>query len=93
MKQTGPESIDHTPQVVAEWLDLPQDDPGRNDRGRCYRLRRETLHGIRDFLTVQAAAAPSAQLPLLLRGIFFEDWHPARTAARGPRRPIRAPWM
>lgn len=82
MKQTGLDSIDHAPQVVAEWLNLLEGELGWNDRSRSYRLLRETLHGLRDFLTVQEAAALSAQLPLLLRGIYFEGWAPARTPAR-----------
>ncbi len=49
--------------------------------GRAYRLLRETLHAIRDFLTVDEAADLSAQLPLLVRGIFFEGWTPAKTPA------------
>lgn len=81
MKQTGLDSIDHAPQVMAEWLNLLEADLGWHDRSRSYRLLRETLHGLRDFLTVQEAAALSAQLPLLLRGIFFEGWMPARTPA------------
>lgn len=82
MKQTGLDAIDHAPQVVAEWLNLLEEDLGWNDRSRSYRLLRETLHAIRDFLTVQEAASLSAQLPLLVRGIFFEGWMPARTPAR-----------
>ncbi|MCZ8153347.1 MAG: DUF2267 domain-containing protein [Rhodobacteraceae bacterium] len=81
MKQTGLDSIDHAPQVMAEWLNLLEADLGWHDRSRSYRLLRETLHGLRDFLTVQEAAALSAQLPLLLRGIFYEGWMPARTPA------------
>lgn len=79
MKQTGLDAMDHAPQVVAEWLNLLQDDLGWHDRGRAYRLLREVLHAIRDFLTVSEAAALSAQLPLLVRGIFFDGWRPART--------------
>ena len=82
MKQTGLDAIDHAPQVVAEWLNLLEEDLGWTDRSRSYRLLRETLHAIRDFLTVQEAASLSAQLPLLVRGIFFEGWMPARTPAR-----------
>jgi uncharacterized protein (DUF2267 family) len=82
MKTTGITAIDHAPQVVAEWLNLLQEDLGWSDRGRAYLLLRETLHAIRDFLTVDEAADLSAQLPLLIRGIFFEGWVPARTPAK-----------
>lgn len=82
MKTTGITSIDHAPQVVAEWLNLLQQDLGWSDRGRAYLLLRETLHTVRDFLTVDEAADLSAQLPLLIRGIFFDGWVPARTPAK-----------
>lgn len=82
MKQTGLVALDHSPQIVAEWLNLLEEDLGWHDRSRSYRLLRETLHGIRDFLTVQEAASLSAQLPVLLRGVFFEGWMPTRTPVR-----------
>lgn len=81
MKTTGVTAIDHAPQVVAEWLNLLQEDLGWPDRGRAYLLLRETLHAVRDFLTVDEAADLSAQLPILIRGIFFEGWIPAKTPA------------
>ena len=81
MKVTGIATIDHAPQVVAEWLNLLQEDLGWHDRGRTYMLLRETLQAVRDFLTVDEAADLAAQLPLLIRGIFFEGWVPSRTPA------------
>lgn len=82
MKTTGITTLDHAPQVVAEWLNLLQDDLGWPDRRRACLLLRETLHAVRDFLTVDEAADLSAQLPLLIRGIFFEGWVPAKTPAK-----------
>jgi uncharacterized protein (DUF2267 family) len=82
MKTTGITTLDHAPQVVAEWLNLLQDDLGWLDRGRALLLLRETLHAVRDFLTVDEAADLSAQLPVLIRGIFFEGWVPAKTPAK-----------
>ena len=38
---------------------------------------RPVLHTLRDRLTVEEAAHLSAQLPLLIRVIYFEGWHPA----------------
>lgn len=82
VKTAGITSIDHAPQIVAEWLNLLQDDLGWRDRGRAYLLLRETLHAVRDFLTVDEAADLSAQLPLLIRGIFFDGWIPAKAPAK-----------
>lgn len=82
MKTTGITALDHAPQVVAEWLNLLQTDLGWSDRRRAYQLLRQTLHAVRDFLTVDEAADLSAQLPLLIRGIYFEGWVPVKTPAR-----------
>ncbi|MCU0904136.1 MAG: DUF2267 domain-containing protein [Tabrizicola sp.] len=82
MKTTGLTTIDHAPQVVAEWLNLLQEDLGWQDRGRAYLLLRETLHAVRDFLSVDEAADLSAQLPLLIRGLFFDGWVPSKTPAK-----------
>jgi uncharacterized protein (DUF2267 family) len=81
MKIAGIGSIDHAPQVVAEWLNLLQTDVGWADRGQVYLLLRATLHAVRDFLTVDEAADLSAQLPLLIRGIYFDGWIPSKTPA------------
>lgn len=35
------------------------------------------LHCLRDRLSVDQAAHLSAQLPLLVRGIYYESYHPA----------------
>jgi uncharacterized protein (DUF2267 family) len=37
------------------------------------------LHALRDRLTVDLAAKLAAQLPTLIRGIYYEDWDPSRT--------------
>lgn len=81
MKTTGITTIDHAPQVVAEWLNLLCDDLGWGDRHRAYLLLREVLHATRDFLGVDEAADLAAQLPVLIRGVYYEGWVPARTPA------------
>ncbi|WP_102227065.1 DUF2267 domain-containing protein [Acidimangrovimonas sediminis] len=83
MKITGITSLDHAPQVAAEWLnELAEIVDWPNDRARVYALLRETLHAVRDFLGPDEAADLAAQLPLLIRGVYFEGWVPSRTPAR-----------
>jgi uncharacterized protein (DUF2267 family) len=43
----------------------------------AYRTVRAVLHALRDRMTVDEAAHFAAQLPLLLRGVFFDMWHPS----------------
>ena len=79
MKLTGHTAVDEAPQVVAEWLNLLCDDLDWSQRGRAYLLLSETLHAIRDYLSVNEAADLGAQLPLIIRGIYYANWCPSKT--------------
>lgn len=61
------------------WLKDVADALGNRDRQYAYRVLRAVLHVIRDRLTIDAAAKLGAQLPILIRGIYYEDWDPSRT--------------
>jgi uncharacterized protein (DUF2267 family) len=74
-------TVNHAPQVVAEWVNLLCEDLDWADQGRAYLLLRQTLHAVRDYLTVDEAADLSAQLPVLIRGVYFDGWVPAKTPA------------
>ena len=47
------------------------------DRHRAYRALRATLHALRDRLTVDEVAQLGAQLPMLIRGFYYEGWDPS----------------
>jgi len=61
------------------WLNELCDELGTQDQKTAYRVLRAYLHAVRDRLTVNEAAQLAAQLPELIRGIYYEDWVPART--------------
>ncbi len=82
MTRSGIKTVDHSPQVVAEWLNRLCEDLEWGDRKRAYLLLSETLHAVRDFLSVDEAADLAAQLPLIFRGIFFTNWDPSRTPVK-----------
>ena len=50
---------------------------GTGDRHLAYLALRTTLHALRDRLPVSEAAHLGAQLPMLVRGLYYEGWHPA----------------
>ncbi|MBF9029953.1 DUF2267 domain-containing protein [Rhodobacterales bacterium HKCCE3408] len=79
MGQTGHAAVDQAPQVVAEWLNLLCDDLDWQEKGRAYLLLCETLQALRDYLNVDEAADLAAQLPLIIRGIYYTGWNPSRT--------------
>lgn len=52
------------------------------DATHAYHVLRAVLHALRDRLGADVAAHLAAQMPLLVRGIFYEGWDPSRTPVR-----------
>ena len=77
MNATGLRVFDETLHATNTWLHKVTSRMGWDDREKG-RLLRLCLHTVRDRMPVGEAAHLSAQLPLLLRGVFFEGWRPAK---------------
>jgi uncharacterized protein (DUF2267 family) len=69
--------FEHTLTLTNEWLDDVAAALDTSDQHRAYQALRATLHALRDRVTPEEAAQMGAQLPLLLRGAYYEGWHPA----------------
>lgn len=76
MSFTGLEVFDKTLQTTNIWLNEIGENLGP-DRQRNYQALRAVLFTLRDRLTVDEAAHLSAQLPMLVRGIFYEGYRPS----------------
>ncbi|HYZ97434.1 MAG TPA: DUF2267 domain-containing protein [Acidimicrobiales bacterium] len=79
MAVTGLDVFDRSVHKSNEWLKALMERLGTDDRRYAYRVLRAYLHVLRDRLTVDEAAQLAAQLPHLLRGVFYEGWDPSRT--------------
>lgn len=80
MSSTGLDVFDRTLQATHIWLNGVGEQMGP-DKQRCYHILRAVLHALRDRLTVDEAAHLAAEMPLLVRGIFYEGYAPARMPA------------
>ncbi len=85
MSRTGLAVFDRTLQVTNHWLNELIADLDLNDRRAAYDILRVVLHALRDRLVVNEAVDLAAQLPLLVRGIYYEGWVPAKTPTRERR--------
>jgi uncharacterized protein (DUF2267 family) len=74
MSATGLEAFDKTVQTTNAWLKEIMEATGL-DRRRAYRALAAVLHALRDRLTVDEAAQLGAQLPILVRGLYYDQWH------------------
>lgn len=63
---TVPPAIAHGVQQIQEWLKELRDN-------------RNVLHQLRDRLTPDEAIELGAQLPVIVRGLYYEGWRPSRT--------------
>lgn len=54
-------------------------------RKQSYAALRAVLHPLRDRLTVEEIAQFGAQLPTLIRGIYYDGWKPSETPVKMDR--------
>src|SRR5271157_2449042 len=86
MSATTIKAFDTTLQLTYAWLHELAEQMGTQDRHRAYHALWAVLHALRDRLPVAEVATLGAQLPLLVRGVYYEGWHPADKPLKGHRR-------
>jgi uncharacterized protein (DUF2267 family) len=77
MSTNGLGVFDKTVQATNIWLDEIMAALGP-DRQVAWKVLSTVLHKLRDRLSVEDAAHLGAQLPLLVRGAYYDQYQPAR---------------
>ena len=67
-------AIEKTLQKTNEWLVRIMQGLGTAEPEQAYAVLRATLHALRDALPPEEATAIGSQLPLMMRGIYYEGW-------------------
>ena len=78
MSTTGLDVFDKTVQTTNIWLDEIMAAMGP-DRHVAWHILGATLRALRDRLPLDEAAHLGAQLPLLVRGLYYDQWHSPST--------------
>ena len=73
MSTSGLAVLDHTVQETNVWLNAVAEQL-QLDRHNSYVALRAVLHALRDRLPPEVAVHLGAQLPMLVRGIYYEGW-------------------
>jgi|GEM_PF-341481 len=75
--RSGLAVFDKTLQTTHIWLNEIMDELGP-DKQHAWKVLSVVLHKLRDRLPVDVAAHLGAQLPLLIRGVYYDQFTPAR---------------
>ena len=76
MKFTGLDVFDSTIQRTNNWLKELMFELNSTDHRKTYLVFRSVLHALRDHLSAGDAIYFGEQLPMLIRGLYFENWDP-----------------
>lgn len=77
MNSNPSELFSETIAKTGHWIDEVMLATGLTDPHHAYSALRAVLHVLRDRLTVDEAVNLGAQLPMLVRGFYYDGWRPA----------------
>jgi len=72
------DAVERSVHKTNEWLNELTRELGTHDEEFAWRVLRAYLEVLRDRLTVDEAAHLAAQLPHMLRGVFYDGFDPSR---------------
>lgn len=85
MSATGLDTFDRTVHETNHWLRVVMAELKTDNRRQAYAALRASLHAVRDRIGPEHAVHFGAQLPILLRGVYYEGWRPSETPTRERR--------
>jgi uncharacterized protein (DUF2267 family) len=68
--------VAHAVQTLQDWLRELKETGELADEAAAFRVLGVVLHQLRDRLTLEEAVDLGAQLPLIVRGMYYEGWRP-----------------
>ena len=71
-----------TVQKTKQWIKELMQELQWEDAQKAYHGLRAVLHALRDRLTIHETVDLAAQLPLLIRGMFYEGWQPGKVPVK-----------
>lgn len=74
-QQDIPPGLRRTVHVTSTWLKRIAEEMGRDDKQVAYHALRGVLFAMRDRLPAEEVMDLSAQLPVMIRGVFFEGYN------------------
>ncbi|WP_148863832.1 DUF2267 domain-containing protein [Marinobacter fonticola] len=77
--QASIDTVERNVKMMNVWLKETSQELGGIDEDDAWRRLRAVLQTIRDRVTIDEAAHFAAQLPILARGLFYEDWRPSES--------------
>jgi uncharacterized protein (DUF2267 family) len=86
MSVQGSEIDDPTVRLTQDWVEELRDRLGWASNRDAMRLMRAVLVELRDRLPPAQVADLGQRMPLLIRGMYYDGWHPARPRVLDPGR-------
>ena len=84
MSATGLDVFDKTLQTTHIWLDELMAEIG-SDRQAAWHVLGAVLRAVRDRIPLELAVHLGSQLPLLVRGLYYDQWHAPGRMDEKPR--------